>query len=166
MPCAAGQSCLAVAAEARSRTGSFGAVDEPSASPAADADAVIDVKISAAMSFMSASRVAMLLLALTAAVPAAFPQAPETRAQALAALKDADAARRAEGVAWVANHGGMAEAPLLHERLRDASPLVRGHAEQGLWLLWSRSGDPEVDRVMARGVEEMQSGRHAQAIAT
>jgi tetratricopeptide (TPR) repeat protein len=118
------------------------------------------------MSFMSASRVAMLLLALTAAAPAAFPQAPQNRAQALAALGDADAARRAEGVAWVANQGGMADAPLLHARLRDESPLVRAYAEQGLWLLWSRSGDPEIDRVMARGIEEMQSGRHAEAIAT
>lgn len=103
---------------------------------------------------------------LTAAAPAAFPQAPQTRGEALAALKSADATARAEAVAWLANHGGMADAPLLHERLRDESALVRGFAERGLWLLWSRSGEPEIDRLMARGTEEMHSGRHGAAIST
>jgi tetratricopeptide (TPR) repeat protein len=42
---------------------------------------------------------------------------------------------------------------------------VRSYAEQALWLLWSRSGDREIDALMARGVEEMQAGRHAGAIA-
>ena len=37
-------------------------------------------------------------------------------------------------------------------------------AEQGLWLLWSRSGDAEIDRLMARGTEAMQAGRYAEAI--
>ena len=109
---------------------------------------------------------AILLLALTAAAAPAFPQAPASRAQALAALKDADAARRSEGVAWIGTNGAMADAGLLHERLRDESPLVRAYAEQGLWLLWSRSGDAAIDRLMARGVEEMQAGRHAEAIRT
>jgi tetratricopeptide (TPR) repeat protein len=116
--------------------------------------------------FMNSLRVAILLLALTAAAAPAFPQAPANRAQALAALKDADAARRGEGVAWIGTNGAMADAGLLHERLRDESPLVRAYAEQGLWLLWSRSGDAAIDRLMARGVEEMQAGRHAEAIRT
>jgi len=106
----------------------------------------------------------LLLCALTAAAPPAFPEPPKSRDEALAALKNADAAARAEAVVWVANHGGMADAPLLHERLRDESAFVRQFAEQGLWLLWSRSGDPELDRLMARGTEAMQAGRHADAI--
>lgn len=107
----------------------------------------------------------VLLVALTAAAPAAFPEPPKSRAEALAALKNTDAATRAEAVVWIANRGGMADAPLLHERLRDESAFVRGFAEQGLWLLWTRSGDPEVDQLMARATEEMQAGRHAQAIS-
>jgi tetratricopeptide (TPR) repeat protein len=103
---------------------------------------------------------------LTAAAPAAFPEPPKTREQALSALKSDDAATRAEAVVWLANRGAMADAPLLHERLRDESAFVRGYAEQGLWLLWSRSGDAEIDRLMARGSEEMQAGRHAEAIST
>jgi len=107
----------------------------------------------------------LLVVALTAAAPAAFPAPPETREQALAALKSADAATRAEAVVWLANRGGMADAPLLHERLRDESAFVRGFAEQGLWLLWTRSGDAEIDAQMARATEDMQGGRHAAAIA-
>lgn len=100
---------------------------------------------------------------LTAAAPAAFPEPPKTREQALASLQHADAATRAEAVVWLANRGGMTDAPLLHERLRDESAFVRGFAEQGLWLLWSRSGDAEIDRLMARGSEAMQAGRYAEA---
>jgi tetratricopeptide (TPR) repeat protein len=42
---------------------------------------------------------------------------------------------------------------------------VRGFAEQGLWLLWTRSGDSEIDQLMARATEEMNAGRHSQAIS-
>jgi tetratricopeptide (TPR) repeat protein len=106
----------------------------------------------------------LLAAALTAAAPLAFPQPPQTRADALGALASPDAATRAEAVAWLANRGGMEDAPLLHERLRDESSFVRGFAEQGLWLLWSRSGDAEVDRLMALGTEAMQAGRQREAI--
>jgi len=58
----------------------------------------------------------------------------------------------------------MADAPLLHQGLRDESGLVRSYAEQGLWLLWSRSGDAGIDALMAKGIEEMQSGRLDEAI--
>jgi tetratricopeptide (TPR) repeat protein len=104
-------------------------------------------------------------LALTLAAGSAFPELPATRAEALAALENPVTERRAEAVIWVANHGRMEDAQLLLKRLRDDSPFVRGYAERGLWLLWSRSGDAEVDRIMARGVEEMQAGRHAEAVA-
>jgi tetratricopeptide (TPR) repeat protein len=107
----------------------------------------------------------LLVAALTAAAPAAFPQSPKSRAEAIASLKDARPERRGEALAWLANHGTMADAALLHERLRDESALVRGYAEQGLWLLWTRSGDAEIDRLMARASEEMQAGRYDQAIA-
>lgn len=108
----------------------------------------------------------LLAVALTAAAAPAFPQGPQTREQALAALKHADAATRAEAVVWLANRGAMSDAPLLHERLRDESPFVRAYAERGLWLLWARSGDAAIDQLMARGTEEMQSGQHAKAVAT
>lgn len=106
----------------------------------------------------------LLAVALTAAVAPAFPEAPQTREQALAALRHADAATRAEAVVWIANRGAPSDAPLLHERLRDESPFVRGYAEKGLWLLWARSGDAEIDKRMAAGTELMQSGELRKAI--
>jgi len=107
----------------------------------------------------------LLVTALTTAAPPAFPAPPQSRAEALAALKSADAATRAEAVVWIANRGSMIDAPLLHERLRDESAFVRNFAEQGLWLLWTRSGDAEIDGLMARATEEMQASRYPQAIA-
>jgi tetratricopeptide (TPR) repeat protein len=106
----------------------------------------------------------LLSVTLTCAPLAAFP-APQNRAEALAGLEDVVAERRAEAVAWIANHGRMADQPLLLKRLRDEHGVVRGFAEQALWLLWSRSGEPAIDRLMAAGVEHMQSGRHEIAIA-
>jgi tetratricopeptide (TPR) repeat protein len=59
----------------------------------------------------------------------------------------------------------MADQVLLLRRLRDDDGFVRGFAEQGLWRLWSRSGDAAVDRLMAEGVEQMQAARFKEAIA-
>ena len=109
-------------------------------------------------------RILLLAAALTAAAAPAFPEPPKSRGEALALLGSGDAATRAEAIVWIANRGGMADAPLLRERLRDESAFVRGFAEQGLWLLWSRSGDAEIDGLMARGADEMQAGRYAEAI--
>ena len=60
----------------------------------------------------------------------------------------------------------MVDQPLLLGRLRDDDDLVRALAEQGLWLLWSRSGDAAIDRLLAEGIEQMQSARLKEAIAT
>lgn len=114
---------------------------------------------------MKKSDAVILLLSLTMTACPAFPAPPQSREQALAALQSPDAATRAEGVVWIANRGAPADDGLLHERLRDESAFVRSYAEQALWLLWSRSGDADLDRTMARGVEHMQAGEHAQAIA-
>lgn len=113
----------------------------------------------------SAVAMVLLLAALTVLAPPAFPEPPRSRAEALAALKNSDAATRAEAVVWIANRGAMTDAPLLHERLRDESSFVRGFAEQGLWLLWTRSGDAQIDQLMASASEEMQAGRYSRAIS-
>lgn len=105
-------------------------------------------------------------LALTLAAGSAFPAPPATREEALTALENPVTERRAEAVVWVANHGRMDDAGLLLKRLHDESLFVRGYAERGLWLLWSRSGNGDTDRVMARGMEQMEAGQLAEAIAT
>jgi tetratricopeptide (TPR) repeat protein len=108
----------------------------------------------------------LLIATLTLIGGEAFPQTPNSRSEALAALESRDAATRAAGVVWLARHGAEADATSLYARLRDESTVVRSYAEQALWLLWSRSGDEAVDRLMERGIEEMQAGRQREAIAT
>jgi tetratricopeptide (TPR) repeat protein len=110
------------------------------------------------------TRTLLAFLALTLAATTAFPAPPANREEALAALDDPVTERRAEAVVWVANHGRMDDTALLIKRLHDESSFVRGFAERGLWLLWSRSGDAEIDQVMARGVEAMESGNLATAV--
>jgi tetratricopeptide (TPR) repeat protein len=90
----------------------------------------------------------------------------DSRDQALKGLADADAAQRARAVNWIANHGTPADAEILRQRLADESPFVRGFAEQGLWLLWGRSGDKAIDALMAKGAEQMQAQNFKAAIAT
>jgi len=109
-------------------------------------------------------RILLLVALLTAAAAPAFPAEPQSRAEALAALQSEDPAKRAEAIVWVANRGTMDDAPLLLERLRDESAFVRGFAEQGLWQLWSRSGDAQVDELMARGADELEAEHYPQAI--
>ena len=89
----------------------------------------------------------------------------KNHAQAVAGLSQAEPEARAESLAWLAEHGRMADQPLLLARLRDDDPGVREVAEQALWLLWSRSGDAAVDRLLGEGVEAMQAGRLDDAIA-
>ncbi len=103
---------------------------------------------------------------LLACAPPAAPAAPASRDEALGDLEHAQTERRAEAVVWIANYGGIGDQPLLLKRLRDKDPLVREFAEQGLWLLWGRSGDAAIDALMARGIEQMQTGRHREAVAT
>jgi len=115
---------------------------------------------------MTSTLLLQAALVLTLYAGAAFPAPPATREEALAALENPVTERRAEAVVWVANHGRMDDTGLLLKRLHDESLFVRGYAERGLWLLWSRSGNGDIDRVMARGVEQMEAGQLAEAIAT
>ena len=60
----------------------------------------------------------------------------------------------------------MADTARLDALLRDDNALVRDYAERGLWALWSRTGDAAVERLMARGIEEMEAENYRAAIAT
>ncbi len=108
--------------------------------------------------------VLLTLLCATASLAQSGPYA--TREDALKGLSAPEAAQRAEAVTWVANHGTQADVEALARRLADESPEVRGIAEQGLWMLWHRSGEQAVDQLMARGAEQMQARRFKEAIAT
>jgi tetratricopeptide (TPR) repeat protein len=113
----------------------------------------------------SSARILLFVLALMSA-PAAFADEPASRDEALAALASDETTARLEAIVWLANHGAMADAPRLHELLRDANPLVRDYSERALWAIWGHSGDTGIDELLARGIDEMQAGEHAAAIAT
>lgn len=110
---------------------------------------------------------ALLCLALAAGM-ATMPAvaAPPSRAQALRALDAPQAADRAAAVSRLAEVGTMADAQRVAARLRDEDAQVRSLAGSALWLIWSRSGDRTIDRLFARGVEQMGEGDLDAALAT
>jgi len=112
-------------------------------------------------------RVALLLLALSCSTVALAQTASyENRADALKGLAATDATQRAGAVIWLATYGTPADDEALRRRLFDENPIVRGVAEQGLWRLWSRSGDKAIDELMAKGAEETQAKLFKEAVAT
>lgn len=105
----------------------------------------------------------VLALALTAGIAFA---APMTRAQALASLNQPEAATRLAAVDRLAEIGAMADAGRVLYALRDADPAVRAAADAAAWQIWSRSGDPKIDRLFARGLAQMQASALTEALAT
>ena len=108
----------------------------------------------------------LFLMLLCAGASIAQSGSYATREQALEGLSAPEAAQRAEAVTWIANHGTQADGEALVRRLADQSPTVRDFAEQGLWFLWHRSGDRAIDKLMAKGAEQVQARRFKEAIAT
>lgn len=110
---------------------------------------------------------AVLLLTLSCATLALAQSPPYTsRDDALKGLASADLEQRAEALAWIAQHGEPSDSDILRKRLGDDNPYLRNIAEQGLWLLWSHSGDEEVDALLAKGIEQMQAHHLDESIAT
>jgi len=105
-------------------------------------------------------------LLLSAAAVAAQPAPPLTRAQALERLARGDVESRRQAAGWLGEEGLMADVPALVQALRDGDGIVRGLAENALWQVWSRSGDPEVDGLFALGVEQMTQRANSAAIET
>jgi len=106
------------------------------------------------------------LLAALALWPADLT-AGATREQALAALADkANADHRREGAQALGETGLMSDLPQLAAALRDSDAIVRDNAESSMWQVWSRSGEPVIDQLFAKGLEQMDAREGEQAIAT
>jgi tetratricopeptide (TPR) repeat protein len=88
------------------------------------------------------------------------------RERAVQALSESDPQARRDAAARLGEVGTMADIAALARALHDSDADARERAEQALWQIWSRSGDEEIDRLYAKGVEEMNSGELEQAIAT
>ena len=90
----------------------------------------------------------------------------QSREQAVQALSQSDAQMRRDAVSRLAEIGTMADVKLLVNALRDDDRDVRDQAEQAMWRIWSRSGNPEVDRLYQKGVAQMEAGDLQQSIVT
>jgi tetratricopeptide (TPR) repeat protein len=100
---------------------------------------------------------ALLLLAVLAA--AAGEQAGLL--ERLRAGGPAERRAAAERLAEVGDDGAAAD---LVQALRDADPDVRGEAQDALWAIWHRSGDPAIDALLAQGIALMDSRRLPESV--
>jgi tetratricopeptide (TPR) repeat protein len=110
-------------------------------------------------------RIAAAMALLLVGAVAAAAESPHDRALADLGRQDDVAARRA-AVRTLADLGGMADLSALARTLRDPDPEVRALTEGAMWQVWSRSGDAEIDRMFAVGVEQMNSRQLDAAVAT
>jgi tetratricopeptide (TPR) repeat protein len=92
--------------------------------------------------------------------------APLTRSQALRALQQPEPSERLAGIERLAEIGKMVDADRLIDRLDDPDPQVRALAAAATWQIWSRSGDPAIDKLFARGLEQMEALALTDALAT
>ena len=108
-----------------------------------------------------------LLLCLT---PSAWPAGPtippETREEAVAAVRTAGSETRRLAAMRLERLGTMADVPVLLSALHDPDELVRSLAQNAVWAVWGRSGDLRIDALMENGKRQMAEGRLAESIET
>jgi tetratricopeptide (TPR) repeat protein len=88
------------------------------------------------------------------------------RERAVQALSESDPQTRRDAAARLGEVGTMADVAELARALHDPDADARERAEQALWQIWARSGDAEIDRLYAKGVEQMNAGELEQGIVT
>lgn len=96
----------------------------------------------------------------------AFAALELTREDALKALENSTLETRVAAADRLGDVGAMEDVVALLNSLRDEQEAVRNMAEQSIWKIWARSGDPNVDRIYARGIREMNEGSFARALST
>jgi tetratricopeptide (TPR) repeat protein len=107
-----------------------------------------------------------LVLMVLALWPAPLLAGP-TREEALKALADKGSAdSRRLGAQALGETGLMSDLPQLAAALRDSDGVVRENAESSMWQVWSRSGDPTIDRLFATGLEQMNARQGEPAVET
>ena len=106
------------------------------------------------------------VLACLTVLPCALGAEGLSREQALESLSRDDPQVRREAASRLGAIGTMDDVPPLVRALRDPDADTRGEAQDALWLIWSRSGDAEVDRLYNVGVDQMAGGDLEAAIAT
>ncbi len=89
-----------------------------------------------------------------------------TREQVLSALGSRDSDIRRGAYVALGVLGENRDLPLLFIALYDNDRLIRKIAEDAIWKVWGRSGNPSHDRLYQHGVEQMQSGKLTGAVGS
>ena len=90
--------------------------------------------------------------------------AQTAREQALAAIDSSDPGVRLQAVSQLAVSGEMADAQVLLDALYDEDAGVRAAAEQGVWQVWMRSGEPDIDALLQSGIRHMEQRQMGLAV--
>lgn len=99
-------------------------------------------------------------------IAGAFAAPTLSREEALKALESSEPETKVAAADRLGEIGEMQDVVTLLNLLRDENENVRSAAEQSIWKVWARSGDPNVDRLYARGIREMNEGSFARALST
>lgn len=94
-----------------------------------------------------------------------MPEESMRLSEALDALRDPDPVRRQQGAEVLRRLGGPAAIAALVGALRDPDARVWAAAEEALWQIWCRSGDPETDRLLSEGTLSMSARDFGRALA-
>jgi tetratricopeptide (TPR) repeat protein len=105
------------------------------------------------------------LLFLCGATNAALAQML-SREQALQSLSHAEVQMRRTATNRLGEIGAMRDLAALQRALRDADEGTRRNAEQAMWQIWARSGDPKVEQLYRTGIEQMSGGDLRKGINT
>jgi tetratricopeptide (TPR) repeat protein len=108
----------------------------------------------------------LVVLLLSAAAPAPGQDAQTIREEALAAATSDNAQERREAYARLADVGLATDLPMLYSALHDSDLTIRKVAENAIWQVWGRSGDPDADRIYQVGVTQLQQGLLRSALRT
>ncbi len=79
-------------------------------------------------------------------------------------LRNGTPAERRAATTRLAEIGTGAAIGDLAKALRDVDPEVRDRAQGALWAIWQRSGNPEVDLLLQRGILLTEQGRYLDAV--
>jgi len=105
---------------------------------------------------------AVLLSPAVAAALTPAAQVPATAAPPAAAHRAASLER----IERLRRSGRPGDARRLMPMLKDPDELVSREAEQAIWLLWGRSGNPRIDRLFRTGVSQIGRDEIDDAIET
>ncbi len=105
---------------------------------------------------------AFLLLAVGPVVAVAATPEQEALLQGLYAGSPAE---RHAAAARLGEIGDRAATAGLAQALHDTDPDVAEAASAALWAIWQRSGRPEIDALLQRGIALMNQGRLPEAVA-